>query len=97
MFVYGTLRNPEVQKRAFGRSERGIPDALPNYARSSVAIEGRPYAAIRRAQGGIVRGMVLSVNEKELERIDAYETSCYARVRVRLQSGKHAWTYVKHV
>ena len=96
LFVYGTLRNPEVQKKVFGRSMCGVPDVLMGYARSSVVIEGRSYCAIRRATGGVIRGMVLVVTKKELGRVDAHETNAYIRIRIRLQSGRMAWVYVKH-
>jgi hypothetical protein len=36
---------------------------------------------------------VLAVNDKELARIDRYETSAYRRIEIRLLSGKQAWVY----
>jgi len=31
LFVYGTLKDPKVQKMVFGRVEAGTPDTLDGY------------------------------------------------------------------
>jgi len=44
LFVYGSLRDPAVQRALFGRLIEGRPDALPGYRLSTVTI--RDAAAI---------------------------------------------------
>lgn len=95
IFVYGTLKNPSVQKKAFGKRRKGIPDVLKNYIRSKTKIHNKTYSIIIKKQGRYVRGLLLSVSRKELQLIDAYETRAYRRRSVVLRSGKRAWAYVK--
>jgi gamma-glutamylcyclotransferase (GGCT)/AIG2-like uncharacterized protein YtfP len=105
LFAYGTLRQPEVQRAAFGRLLDGKPDALPGYRLSPlpisdpdvVRLSGKAIHTIARRTGdpdGLVAGLVLSLTREELEAADRYEVDAYARVEVELASGRRAFVYV---
>jgi gamma-glutamylcyclotransferase (GGCT)/AIG2-like uncharacterized protein YtfP len=104
LFVYGSLRDPAVQRSLFGRLVEGSADALPGYRIGTVTI--RDEAAIltsgtathRIVQRSIdsndrVEGFVLHLTEAELAIADAYEVEDYARIAVTLESGIEAFVY----
>lgn len=93
LFVYGTLLDPAIQKRVFGRITSGQPDKLAGYQKDRVRLGGNVYPIIQPKAGGIVEGAVLSVTLAELALIDRYEGDAYQRQKVRLVSGRPAWVY----
>ncbi len=95
LFVYGTLRDKEVQKKVYGRSQSGEPDKLHGYAKSTIVINNNTYPILVENKSGSVDGFVLNINSDELKKIDEYETKAYRRVQVMLESGKRAWVYAK--
>lgn len=106
LFTYGTLRNPAIQQRLFGRLVPATPDALPGFRLSTVTITD---AAVIAASGTAVHhmvdetgdpadridGTVLHLNAAELAAADAYETADYKRVTVTLVSGAEAFLYAR--
>ncbi|MDP3916693.1 MAG: gamma-glutamylcyclotransferase family protein [Nanoarchaeota archaeon] len=94
LFVYGTLKNPEIQKSIFGRIAQSSPDVLQGYTRSKIRID-KIYPIIIKKRGKFVRGLVISVNPKELKLIDKYETNSYKRQKVALKSGTNAQVYTR--
>lgn len=105
LFSYGTLQLPQVQLGTYGRLLDGAPDALLGYRLEPLAIEdegvvrlsGATLHQIARRTGepdAIVAGMVFLLSAAELEATDGYEVAAYARVLVRLASGREAWAYV---
>lgn len=94
LFVYGTLLCPLVQWRVLGRRVPGEADVLEGFRRDVVCLGGVCYPNLSPAPGRVVPGRVLLLTRGELERVDAYETSAYRRVRVVLQSGRRAFVYV---
>jgi len=106
LFVYGSLRQPEVQRALFGRVVETAPDALAGFALAMVAIDDPDVVAksgsathrILDATGDpadLVEGQVLRLSATELAAADAYETKDYARVAVRLESGIEAYVYAR--
>jgi hypothetical protein len=106
LFSYGTLQQAEVQRATFGRLLEGAADALPGYRTTLIEItdpdvlatSGERFHPIVTASGDPadeVAGTVFSITEAELAAADRYEVSDYARVAVRLRSGREAWVYVK--
>ncbi len=93
LFVYGTLREPEVQKREVGRVIKGRADILDNYEKSTVVINGNVYPIVEPKDGSLVEGLVLKVTSGELKLLDVYETDAYRRVKVTLKSNLKAWVY----
>ena len=97
LFVYGTLRDPAVQKAVFGRCPESGADVLRGYALVPVEIDGTTYRSLVPSQDAADRidGLVLQLRRDELARADAYEGSTdYVRLAVRLESGGDAFVYV---
>lgn len=95
IFSYGTLRDPEVQKKIIGRTITGKADLLKGFSKSTIQLSGKAYPIIAADQKGIIKGMILRVTSEELKKIDKYETTAYRRAKVILESGKEAWVYQK--
>lgn len=106
LFTYGTLRDPAVQQRLFGRLLPGSPDAIPGFRLGSVTISDE--AAIATSGTAVhlvvdetgdpddrVEGIVLQLTPAELAVADAYETADYRRVIVTLASGPEAFLYAR--
>ncbi len=98
LFVYGTLKDPAVQQRVFGRLAPLTPDELDGYAMTEVRLGLGTYAMIVPDPEAAtpIAGATFEVTAAELANIDRYETSAYARVRVALRSGAAAWVYVRN-
>jgi gamma-glutamylcyclotransferase (GGCT)/AIG2-like uncharacterized protein YtfP len=89
LFVYGTLKDPEIQQHLVGRTIEGTPDRLSGY-RSHFLLN---YPTALPDANGWVHGLILTVTPQELNRFDEYEGTAYERVRVCLESGAEAWMY----
>ena len=105
LFSYGTLQQPEVQKRLFGRTLSGRPDKLDGYKISTIKISDKDFVA--RGDGNIqktlvptgicgdfVEGIALELSEDELQIVAEYEPKSYKRMSVQLESGTKAWIYL---
>ena len=98
LFAYGTLRDPAVQQRLFGRRLEGEPDALAGYRVGTIMIGGMTYPILHPGDADDrVVGTALMMNDAELEAADAYEGEDYARIMVTLESGGRAFVYVAAV
>lgn len=95
VFVYGTLINPEVQRRIIGRLVEGTPDTLENVTKSEIKLGANTYPILVEAQGHNVDGHILTVTPTELARIDKYETDAYRRLRMQTKNGVDVWVYAK--
>ncbi len=106
LFTYGTLRDPAVQQRLFGRSVSGTPDAVQGFRLGTVTIADEEVIATSGTTVHLVvdgtgdsadrvEGMVLSLSEAELAIADGYETADYRRVAVTLVSGAEAFLYAR--
>ncbi len=105
LFVYGTLRDPEIQKEIFGRVVPMVPERLAGYRLEHIQIEN-PYVletsgmSVHRilvADADAtepIEGFSLEITEDELARADIYEDADYARVLAPLESGRSAFVYV---
>lgn len=101
LFSYGTLRDPAVQQKLFGRQLHGSADEILGYACGSVVVADAGFALANGARHAMVRytgndqdrtpGMVFEVTDSELTTADAYEPVEYERVITRLASGRGAW------
>lgn len=96
LFVYGTLKNPAIQKAVFGRTDKGDSDLLEGYKKSGFKVGSLTFPVIVTDPSSFVFGMVISVTTEELALIDRYETDAYKRIKVILKSGKSAWVYVEN-
>lgn len=106
LFTYGTLRDPAVQRRLFGRVVPGTPDAIPGFRLGRVTIadetviatSGKAVHLVADETGDPadrVEGIVLQLTPAELAVADDYETADYRRVSVTLASGGTAFLYAR--
>jgi gamma-glutamylcyclotransferase (GGCT)/AIG2-like uncharacterized protein YtfP len=93
LFVYGSLRDQQVQLDIIGRLVQGTPDAILGYNTATITIEDCVYPILVPAPDGMVEGEILRVSKDELDKIDVYESEDYQRVKVKLRSGTVAWVY----
>jgi len=105
LFVYGTLRDPAVQRVVFGRTLPGAADALTGFRVGEVAIadpdvvtaSGLPMHRILHPTGDpadVIEGLVLFVTDPDLAAADVYETAAYRRVAVTARSGASVFVYI---
>src|SRR5687767_3983039 len=94
LFVYGSLRDPEVQSKIIGRLVHGTSDILLNYRKSTVTIRNIVYPILVPEPNGIIEGEILKLSKDELSKIDVYETNAYRRVKMKLKSGTETWVYM---
>ena len=106
LFTYGTLRDPAVQLRLFGRRVSGMADVLPGYRLGTVTITDPDVIATSGSAVHLcvdksgdpadgVEGLVLRLTQAELAIADDYETVDYERVTVRRASGTEAFVYAR--
>ena len=95
LFVYGTLKDFDIQKKVIGRVVVGKSAIPEGYKRSKIKLDNKIFPIITPEQKSFIRGFVFSVTKEELERIDKYETDVYRRTEVKLKSGRVAWVYQK--
>ena len=106
LFSYGTLRQRDVQLATFSRELDGEPDVLPGYRLGTLTISDPDVLAVSGSAAHPivtptgdpddgVPGTVFRLTPAELDAADGYEVHDYARVQVRLRSGRDAWAYVR--
>jgi hypothetical protein len=105
LFSYGTLQDPAVQIKNFGRLLTGRSDVLLGYKMafaqitdlSVIATSGKsqhPIISPSENSSDEIVGTAFELNESELAAADAYEVSSYKRVSVVLKSGTQSFVYV---
>lgn len=94
LFTYGTIKDPEVQKKVIGRVAESRNDSLEGYSKSSIVLKGITYSILVKGTEEI-KGVVLQLTEDELKKFDVFETAAYRRIMEQLKSGVRAWVYVK--
>jgi hypothetical protein len=90
LFVYGTLRDPDLLGGALGRviePDHRLPAAAPGFR--AVPYPGRIYPALLRAPGAAAPGLLL-INLSSFERdlLDAYEGDEYRRSPIPVMVGE---------
>jgi gamma-glutamylcyclotransferase (GGCT)/AIG2-like uncharacterized protein YtfP len=104
-FSYGTLLDPDYQRELFGGTVPTTPATLHGWR--AVFTESGYLTIVPRADG-IVRGALVTVDERELAICDAWEdVPLYERVPVRVHGDDGApvgggatidtWAYVRQV
>ncbi len=94
IFIYGTLRDPAVQREVFGRVIEGTPDHLDGYGLGEVETRDGRFPNLFLEEGSAVAGTVVELDEDELRRADDYETDAYERRAFVLASGRAAEAYI---
>ncbi|GHC26694.1 gamma-glutamylcyclotransferase family protein [Aidingimonas halophila] len=89
VFVYGTLQYAPVRWLVYGRSGNPETVYLENFRRDGLDLEP--------VSGSRVEGLLLTVDEKELAKLDRYERLGirYERQRLTLSDGSRAWVYIR--
>ncbi|HEX3100933.1 MAG TPA: gamma-glutamylcyclotransferase family protein [Pyrinomonadaceae bacterium] len=95
VFVYGTLKFPDVQREIIGREVPMVSDTLNGFISEPVVIDGTEYRALVPLKGAETEGAIITVTTPELDRIDAYEPDEYKRIKVTTVSGRIVGVYVK--
>ena len=99
LFVYGTLRDPDVLGAVLGRPATGLNAAAPGYA--VVNYPGRVYPALLRRPGSAAPGLVLThISSFEIDLLDAFEGDEYRReiIAVMIDEDLHeAFAYLPAV
>lgn len=98
LFVYGTLRIPDIRNRIAGRKIPSVGnDSLTGYKLSTVGDNHQTYPILIADPGNNfeIEGEILEVTEADLIRIDEYEGDLYTRQKVLLSSGTGAWVYTQ--
>lgn len=105
LFVYGTLRLPQVQLDTFGRLIDGDDDVLLGYTIDYLDVidphvlelTGRSTHPVLRPTGthlDKVFGRVLMVTNEEVDAADEYAAASHRRAPVKLAGGREAWVYI---
>ena len=95
LFIYGTLRDSDVQMKLINRILAPVKSYLEGYIIKSI-IQGThsyPIISFTGNKDDIVPGDVVEVTERELIVMDEYEGVEYERRNVRLTDGSTAWVY----
>jgi len=97
LFVYGTLRFPEIVERLCGRRLTGERAVLPGHRCRLVA--GERFPAVLPDPGEATPGLLYrQIDERLLTRLDDYEGAWYQRLLRRVEpcSGppEEAWVYL---
>ena len=90
LFVYGTLRDPDLRSAVLGR--RIAAAALPAWAPGCAALHypGRLYPALVRVPGARAEGLVLTdLTPFEMDLLDAYEGEEYRRGLLPVMVDEH--------
>lgn len=93
-FAFETLMNNEVRSAVLKGDVETEFDVIPNYKEINVeSEEGSDYHTIVPELGNFVRGMIMYVDQAQLDKLDYWEDQ-YDRVKCLLQSGRSAFVYV---
>lgn len=102
LFSYGTLRSKEIQRQIFNKVLTGTPDQLLGHKLKSLQIEEEfgmaDYVVVVPSEdpSDIIHGVVFTISNTDLAKVDVFESNSYKRVQVTLNSGIVAWVYVEN-
>ena len=97
LFCYGTLQFADIMHEVSGRSFTGVPATLEHYA--CFTLRGEVFPGIVPVHGALTAGvMYTGLGDAAMRRLDAFESDCYVRERVRVHdaAGRSllVWAYV---
>lgn len=93
LFVYGTLRFPSTQQKAFHSTKKGTPDSIKGFKRGKRWVVDDVYPVIIPSKNHSVKGMIIELTEKQLRLCDDYEGHGYFRSVIKTKKGTVAWVY----
>jgi gamma-glutamylcyclotransferase (GGCT)/AIG2-like uncharacterized protein YtfP len=97
IFVYGTLRLKSLRREILGHETLSVPARLKGFTTGSVLLDDIEYPIITKNPDSkeTIEGEYFAVDEQDLEKLDAYESSAYRRIKVELENGIFALVYIK--
>ncbi|WP_084514490.1 gamma-glutamylcyclotransferase family protein [Nocardia acidivorans] len=95
LFVYGTLRFPEVLRELMGRAPELLPAELPR--RRAAILPGKVYPGLVHADSGAAQGFLITgLTRTQWQVLDEFEDDEYDLAPVSVHAGDrevYAWTY----
>lgn len=92
LFVYGTLRHPEVLQGVIQRVPHGMPDFAPGWR--VAALKDRVYPGLVPGAGEAAGLVITDLTASEWARLDQFEDERYALTNINLSSGGSSLSYV---
>ncbi|GAA2435489.1 gamma-glutamylcyclotransferase family protein [Streptomyces macrosporus] len=92
LFVYGTLRFPEVLRALLGRVPARTPADVAGWR--AAPLEGRLYPGLVPAEETVTGLLLEDLTPAEWRVLDAFEGDEYDRRRLALTDGRHCCAYV---
>ncbi|MBZ4033311.1 gamma-glutamylcyclotransferase [Flavobacterium sp. 17A] len=102
LFSYGTLRSKEIQRQIFNKILIGTADQVMGYKLKSLKIEEEfgmadyVVAVASENSTDTIHGVVFTISNADLAKVDLFESNAYRRVQVTLHSGETAWIYIEN-
>jgi gamma-glutamylcyclotransferase (GGCT)/AIG2-like uncharacterized protein YtfP len=95
IFVYGSLLEKNIQNMVLGREVPQKEDTLHDYMKTDHSVF-LIYPTIKAHMGDSVDGRVLDVSDYDVNTLDRYESNLYKKIKVQLESGTEALTYIEN-
>lgn len=88
---------PAVQLHEIGRIVESRPDVLTGFNKTTIEINNNIYPILveDKNEKTEIKGLVLEITQKELLKLDEYETKAYKRIKTITKNGKKVWVYCK--
>jgi gamma-glutamylcyclotransferase (GGCT)/AIG2-like uncharacterized protein YtfP len=97
IFAYGTLRDEQTRRELLGYNPCSLSATIKGFRMDSISIDGTMYPVIIEDADSneIITGEYFEVEDMDLEKLDAYESSAYRRKKVKMDNEEIAWVYFK--
>lgn len=92
LFVYGTLRFPEVVHALLDRLPSRTPAVAPGWR--VAALPGRVFPGLVEGTGSAPGFLLTGLQEREWETLVAFEDALYDLRRLQLTGDRQAWAFV---
>jgi len=92
LFVYGSLRFPDVLQVLLDRVPANQPAAVSGWR--VAALRDRVYPALVPADTNATGQLLTDLSHAEWHVLDAFEDNLYNLARLTLDDGRHGWAYV---
>tara|TARA_B100000029_G_scaffold516416_1_gene629664 strand:- start:7670 stop:7972 length:303 start_codon:yes stop_codon:yes gene_type:complete len=93
LFVYGSLLDDTVRERVLNKQIEGEEDSVRGFRVDTHSFL-TSFPSVYRDKDEIAKGKVFEVTEKDLKRLDTYETKFYRRIKVKTMNGHECETYM---
>ena len=93
LFVYGSLLDDKIRERVLNKQINGVEDELRGFRVDNHSFL-TSFPSVYRDKDEIAKGKVFEVDEKDIKRLDTYETQFYRRIKVKTMNGIECETYM---